>query len=93
MEYENLESDFEIMNKLLNSGMNAIIIQLNKAQNKRVVKLPSLTIPVFSGDVKKFSNFLQLFNTLVHENDDISLSFSPRAHKSRAGQQHGKIAT
>lgn len=60
------------MNEVI-STMIEKIQHTNSSNNSRRGKLPDLKIPVFNGDYKKWSNFIDIFNTMIHSRQDMPL--------------------
>lgn len=44
----------------------------NNNTNSHNVRLPKLTVPIFDGQINDWSNWYELFNSLIHENNSIS---------------------
>ncbi|XP_071057038.1 uncharacterized protein [Onthophagus taurus] len=44
----------------------------NSTSNKLNVKLPKITLPEFNGHYEKWLPFIDAFNALIHENDDLN---------------------
>jgi len=65
----------ELLDSLLDSGNTTLhnISQLSTNNvSKKVVNLPKLVIPQFSGNLLEFSQFWSLFETSIHKNDSIT---------------------
>lgn len=60
------------MNEVI-SKMIEKIQHTHSSHNLRRSKLPDLKIPVFNGDYKKWRNFIDIFNTTIHNRQDMPM--------------------
>lgn len=78
------------INEVINSSQSSSV-HSRSCQN---VKLPKIKIPVFSGSIKTWPEFYDIFNSLVHNNE--SITDTERMHyliSSLSGDAHALIRT
>ncbi|KAB0801397.1 hypothetical protein PPYR_05751 [Photinus pyralis] len=74
-EHDKIRSDTDIIFykiKALCAIINKSHIHTENSNAKTIQKLPKIQIPKFAGDIKEWPAFIDLFNSLVHNNDSIS---------------------
>lgn len=67
-------------------------ISASDSQSNCNVKLPRINLPTFSGELKSWPNFHDLFNTLIHENQSLSnIEKFQYLYASLSGEPHDLI--
>lgn len=70
-----LDVEFQTVQNSIEDVLNEISEKMNNMDEtgrQKAIKLPTLEIPKFGGSFREWRPFIQLFNSLVHENQTIS---------------------
>ena len=73
--WEGLEEEFNQLQDIMENALIEISVKLQtlpEKNGKGLPKLPTLTLPKFSGLVKDYRPFIQLYEKIIHENKNLS---------------------